>query len=191
MGLRRASAIRAAFRARTPGWTGGFLFAGILLSAWSPARAAHRCYSPAQAPHHLHHKTCIQAHVYREINLDDGTRILDLCGPQASDCEFAIVSLDRNRKSVGSLKQYVGSDIEVFGTVEPIRSRAEILLRKAGQLHSRDALAIAEAKQPRERRARQDRFHANPTLLKSFNAEQTRMPVSDPAFRAGYGGYSN
>lgn len=188
MGLRRTSAFRAAFHACTAGWTGGFLLAGILLISGLSAQAARRCYSPAHALHHLHHKTCIRAHVYREINLDDGTRILDLCAPGAADCEFALVSLDRNRKSVGDLKQYVGSDIEVLGTVEPIRGRAEILLRKAGQLHSRDTLEIAAAQRPRGRRPKQDRFHANPTLLKSFNAEQNRSPVSDPAF---HGGYSN
>jgi hypothetical protein len=163
----------------------GLLLAGLLIGGGT-AQAARRCYLPAQASHHLHHKTCIRAHVYREINLDDGTRILDLCGPQAGDCAFALVSLDRNRKSVGNLKRYVGEDIDVSGTVEPIRGRTEILLRKASQLRSRHAHEIAETGRPRRRRPKSDRFHANPTLLKSFNAEQTRMPVSDPAFHGGY-----
>uniref|UniRef100_A0A7V4XS86 Lipoprotein n=1 Tax=Acidobacterium capsulatum TaxID=33075 RepID=A0A7V4XS86_9BACT len=187
MGLRRTSAISAALSACTAGRMGGFLLAGVLACSGVTAQAARRCYSSAQALHHLRHRTCIRAHVYREINLDDGTRILDLCSPGAADCEFALVSLDRNRKSVGSLKQYVGSDIEVLGTVEPIRGRAEIVLRKAAQVRSRNAREVAAAR-PRERRVKQDRFRANPTLLKSFNAEQNRAPVSDPAF---HGGYSN
>lgn len=150
MGLRRTSAISAAFSARTAGRMGGFLLAGVLACSGITAQAARRCYASAQALHHLHHKACIRAHVYREINLDDGTRILDLCGPDAADCEFALVSLDRNRKSVGSLKQFVGTDIEVLGTVEPIRGRAEILLRKAGQVRSRDAREVAAARPARE-----------------------------------------
>lgn len=187
MGLTRTSALRAAFHACTAGWMSGFLFVVVLACSMNAAHAARRCYTTVQAPHHLHHKTCVRAHVYREINLDDGTRILDLCGPQAAgDCEFALVSLDHDRKSVGNLQQYVGDDIEVRGTIEPIRDRAEILLRKANQLHELDASETAASHRPRETRKSQDRFQANPTLLKSFNAEQTRMPVSDPAFRTGY-----
>jgi len=185
MGLKRISAIRAAFCARIWGQTGSFLFAGILLSACSPAQAAHRCYSPTQAPHHLHHKTCIDAHVYREINLDDGTRILDLCGPQAAHCEFALVSLDRDRKRVGNLQQYVGEDIEVVGRVQPIRGRAEILLRKASQLNTRNGRQVAQTRPVRSRQKEESSFHANPALLKSFDAEQARMPIHDPAFRGG------
>lgn len=169
------------------GWTCGLLFAGMLLSFLQYGYAARRCYSLAQAPHHLHHKTCIKAHIYREINLDDGTRILDLCGPQdTGSCTFALVSLDRDRKSVGDLRQYIGEEIDARGVVEPIRGRTEIVLRKANQLQDVNPPDISESNPAHKSRVKSDRFHANPELLKSFNADQKQMAIKDPAFRTGY-----
>lgn len=154
------------------------------LAAILPAQAERRCSTPATARRHLHRKLCVKAHVYREIKLDDGTRILDICSPRtaSADCRFAFVSLNRNRDAVGSLQAYVGKEIQVRGEVLPVHDRAEILLTRSKQL---------EIAQPARRhkslaQVRRSKFHPNPQLLKGFNATQSRMPIADPAFRGGY-----
>lgn len=154
-----------------------------LLALSLSARAERRCYTPATAARHPHRRLCVKAHVYQEIQLDDGTRILDLCSPRtaAADCRFALVSLDRNRPKVGNLLQFVGKEVEAHGKVVPVRGRAEILLSSAKQLH----IAAPEHHRKEEARVHHGKFHPNPELLKGFNATQSRMPVADPAFRSG------
>lgn len=156
-----------------------------LLAAALPASAARRCYAPGTATRHLHHKVCVKAHVYREIQLNDGTRILDVCSPRtaADRCKFAFVSLNNNRDKVGSLNKYVGQEIEVRGKIRPIHGRAEILLTRAKQVHVVQQRELAHNK---DSRTPHSRFHPNPQLLKSFNASQGRMPIEAPAFRSGY-----
>ena len=164
------------------------LFLMVLLCAIlivvQAAHAEPRCYTPATAARHPHRKLCVKAHVYREIQLPDGTRILDVCSPRiaAADCHFAFVALDRNRSKVGGLQQFIGKEVEVQGKVRPINGRAEILLSSARQLH----IAEPDRHRKEEARVHHSRFHPNPELLKGFNATQDRMPIADPAFRGGY-----
>ena len=159
------------------------LACGVLAAA-PPAHATRRCDSPATARRHLHRKFCVKAHVYQEIDLGDGTRILDICSPRdsAKECHFAFVSLDRDRAAVGSLKPFIGKEIEVRGVILPLHDRAEILLTRAKQIR----LAPEEHHRKEEARVHRSRFHPNPALLKGFNATQSRMPIADPAFRGGY-----
>lgn len=155
-------------------WTGFFLLA--------PAYAARRCYTPATALRHLHHRVCVKVHVYREIKLRDGTRILDVCSPRTSvnNCHFALVTLHRDSIAVGSLQQSVGQELYIRGKVLPVNNRAEILLTSAKQIR----IAPAQQSRKEEARARQSNFRPNPQLLKAFNATQSRMPIADPAFRS-------
>jgi hypothetical protein len=148
------------------------------------AHAERRCYTPATAARHPHRKLCIKAHVYREIQLDDGTRILDLCSPRtaADNCHFAFVALDRNRSRLGRLQKFVGKEVKVHGKVIPLHGRAEILLSSAKQLQ----LAEPERRRKEVARVHHSKFHPNPELLKGFNAAQDKMPIADPAFRGGY-----
>ncbi len=148
------------------------------------AHAERRCYSPATAYRHPHRKLCVKAHVYREIQLHDGTRILDVCSPRSSAdrCHFAFVSLDTNRSRVGSLQPFVGKEVEVNGKVLPIHGRAEILLSSAKQL--RIAAPERRGKEVATR-VRRGKFHPNPELLKGFNATQNKMPIAGPAFHGG------
>jgi hypothetical protein len=115
----------------------------------------------------MHKSVCVSAHIYSEIDLDDGTRILDLCGPSspAGSCSFALVSLNADRTSVGDLHPFIGHDVRVRGTVQPVHDRAEILISDSRQFHGKP-----------------EKFRPNPELLKNFNAQQNRLPVNDPAF---------
>ena len=187
--MQRESSARAAdsvcLRARGRGPLFWSVLSCTILAAALPAHAARRCYSPATASRHLHHRLCVKAHVYQEINLDDGTRILDVCRPEthADQCRFAFVSLDRSRSRVGSLESFVGKEIEVRGTIRPVHGRAEILLSNAKQIRITAARKNATKEEARVRRSH---FHPNPALLKGFDATQSRMPIADPAFRSGY-----
>lgn len=163
------------------------LLATLVLS--TPAWAAQHCYTPQEAREHLGQKVCIEAHVYREINLDDGTRILDLCAPgQTVDCPFAVVSLNRDRKQVGDLHRLIDRQIMILGKVEPIRERTEILLR-----HKRQILSVLSPEEVAELAtegttpAKRKHFQANPKLLKSFNASQANAPISGTIFHTSNG----
>jgi hypothetical protein len=157
-------------------------FLCVSLCLLPSACAARRCYTPATAARHLHRKLCVKAHVYKEIKLSDGTRILDVCSPRTSvsNCHFAVVSLNRDRIAVGSLQQLVGQELFVTGKILPVNDRAEVLLTSAKQLR----IARAEAPRKEDTRVRKSKFHPNPQLLKGFNATQSRMPIADPAFRS-------
>lgn len=165
------------------------LLSALLLTAPAKLLAARHCYTPAEAAQHLGQKVCITAHVYREINLDDGSRILDLCPPgQTADCPFAVVSLNRDRKHVGDLHRLIDHQIEVVGKIEPIRKRTEILLRHKSQIiSSLTAEEVAEQDSGNKTSDRKGRFHANPALLKNFNASQNRAPISSTVFHASSG----
>lgn len=165
------------------------MLSALLLATPANLWAARHCYPPDEASQHLGQKVCIVAHVYREINLDDGSRILDLCPPgQTADCPFAVVSLNRDRKHVGDLHRLIDHQIEIVGKVEPIRKRTEILLRRKNQILSvLTAEEVAEQASSNKTSDRKGRFHANPTLLKSFNASQNRAPISSAVFHASNG----
>lgn len=186
--MQRESSVWAAESARSRSGRRRPFFLPILscalLALGLSAHAERRCYTPATASRRLHRKLCVKAHIYREIQLDDGTRILDVCSPRtaAADCRFAFVTLDRNRSKVGGLQQFVGKEVKVHGKVVPVRGRAEILLSSAKQLQ----IAAPEHHRKEEARVHHGKFHPNPQLLKGFNATQSRMPIADPAFRGGY-----
>lgn len=154
----------------------------IAITPALPAYAASRCYAPAAAIRHPHHKLCVKAHVYREIKLEDGTRILDICSPRipAANCRFAFISLPAESAAVGSLQKYVGKEIKVRGRILPLHGRAEIALSRAWQL----SIARPPLPHSEEARAGSGKFRPNPELLKGFNASQAHMPIADPAFRS-------
>lgn len=194
--MRSESSVQAVDCARSSPASPGLLFwlslACILFAGLAPAHAASRCHTPSTALRRLHRKLCVKAHVYREITLDDGARILDVCKPgaPASRCHFAFVSLDRHRAAVGSLSRYVGKEIAVRGVVKPIHGRAEILLTRASQIHlaaRHHRMKPAAQAHANQARAHRSRFHPNPELLKAFNATRSRMPIRTPAFRSSSG----
>lgn len=184
-----SSARAAEFARSSSGYRRPFFLLALscaLLSAGLPAHAERRCYTPATALRRPHRKLCVKAHVYSEIQLKDGTRILDLCSARtsAANCHFAFVTLDQDRAHVGSLQPFIGKEVEVQGKVLPLHGRAEILLTSAKQLK----IKIASPREHRieDARLHHSKFHPNPELLKGFNATQDRMPIADPAFRGGY-----
>lgn len=124
----------------------------LLSSGW----AKSSCITPDQALKNIHKKVCVEAHVYRIVDSNDGIHFLDVCSPETSDadCHFFLMSSDEDKKSVGDLQSLVGHTIKIRGTIHPLQGRADMILRSKQQLHG--------GKEP---------FHPNPRLLKSFSAE--------------------
>ncbi len=132
--------------------------------------AARPCYTPEQAISHQNKDVCITAHIYDVVELEDGTRFLDVCSPATPDtaCRFSIVSPREDRGEVGDLKPYREQDIHIRGTVRPFAGRSEIVLSHVRQFHGGP-----------------EKFRPNPSLLPRFSSENGKAPINDPALRAG------
>lgn len=143
------------------------------LFLWAPAMCfggkPRNCVTTDEAARMLHKDICLTAHVYEVVRLADGTRFLDVCPPATPDagCRFTIVSYAQDRDTVGELAKYRNMNVEIRGTVQPMHGRAELVLSHARQFHGG-----------------QPRFRPNPMLLRGFNADTERPPVSDPNLRA-------
>jgi hypothetical protein len=133
--------------------------------------AARTCYSPDEALSHLNKDICVSAHVYDVVELDDGTRFLDLCSPETPDeqCHFTVVSRKADRMSVGDLEPYRQKDIQIRGVVRGFEGSGGITLSHVRQFHGGT-----------------EKFVPNPALLHGFSAESGRTAFSDPALRSGH-----
>ena len=143
----------------------------VLLLVCPAAFAGKTCYTPEQAAQHINKEVCIRAHVYEVVELQDGTRFLDVCSPATADdqCRFSIVSLKADRGEVGDLQRLDQQDIEIRGIVRPFNARAEIVLSHVRQLHGGS-----------------EKFRPNPALLNGFSAEDHKPAIGDPAMRSGH-----
>jgi hypothetical protein len=136
------------------------------------------CVTPDKAAGLLNKDICISAHVYDVVELADGTRFLDICPPDTPDekCRFTIVSLKDDRTEVGELQKYRDTDVRVRGIVQPMHGRSGMMLSHARQFNGGPP-----------------KFRPNPKLLRGFNGETSRPPISDPNLRrqGGHRGFMN
>jgi len=132
------------------------------------AAKAKPCMALDQAAKIFNKDICISAHVYDVVQLQDGTRFLDVCSPQTSDeqCRFTVISLPADRADVGELDKYRDHDVQIRGIVTPLRGRAGMVLSHARQFNGGPP-----------------KFRPNPLLARGFTAEQERPPLSDPNLR--------
>jgi hypothetical protein len=144
------------------------------------AFAAHPkpCVTPDDADKLINKDVCISAHVYDVVELPDGTRFLDICSADTPDeqCLFTIVSLRDDRREVGELQKYRDMDVHVRGIVQPIRGRTGIALSHARQFYGGPP-----------------KFRPNPKLLRGFDGEASKPPISDPNLgpQGGHRGFMN
>ena len=126
------------------------------------------CVPVDQATQMLNKDICISAHIYDVVAVDGGTRFLDVCSPQTPDeqCRFTVVTLPEDRKDVGELAKYRGTDVQLRGIVQPMHGRSGMLLSHARQFAGGPP-----------------KFKPNPVLARGFSAEQSRPPISDPNLR--------
>ncbi len=75
------------------------------------------CVNLEDAAKLVNKDVCINAHVYDEVELADGTRFLDVCAWDTPDekCNFTIVSLREDRVEVGELRKFRDADVHVRG----------------------------------------------------------------------------
>jgi hypothetical protein len=145
----------------------------VLLAVISPALVfagqQKPCVTAEEATKLVNKDVCITAHIYDVVELPDGTRFLDVCAPETPDekCRFTIVSRWEDREEVGELRKYRDMDVRVRGIVQPMHGRAGMMLSHARQFYGGPP-----------------KFKANPKLLRGFNSEQSRPPVSDPNLRS-------
>jgi hypothetical protein len=126
------------------------------------------CVNLEDAAKMVNKDVCINAHVYDEVELADGTRFLDLCSPETPDdkCRFTIVSLREDRVEVGELRKFRDADVHVRGIVQPMHGRNGMVLSHARQFYGGPP-----------------KFKPNPKLLRRFSGEQAKPPISDPNLR--------
>ncbi len=127
------------------------------------------CVTADEASRMLNKDVCITAHIYEVVELADGTRFLDICTPDTPDerCRFTIVSLWEDRDEVGELRKYRDMDVHVRGLVQSMHGRAGVLLSHARQFYGGPP-----------------KFKPNSKLVRGFNGEQERPPISDPNLRS-------
>jgi len=110
----------------------------LLLLACAPAvifaGTQKPCVTADEASKLINKDVCVSAHVYDVVELPDGTRFLDICTPETPDekCEFTIVSLSKDRDTVGELHKYRDMDVHVRGIVRPMHGRAGMVLSMRG-----------------------------------------------------------
>jgi hypothetical protein len=137
------------------------------------AGKAKPCVSADQAAQMPNKDLCISAHVYDVVELEDGTRFLDLCSPQTSDenCRFTVISPGQDRGQVGELAKYRDTNVQIRGIVQPMRGRSGMVLNHSRQFSGGPP-----------------KFQPNPLLARGFSAEQEQPPVADPNLRT-HGGH--
>jgi hypothetical protein len=145
------------------------MLTAVVFPALAFAGSQKQCISAEEATKRLQKDICLAAHVYDVVEIPDGTRYLDVCAPETPDekCRFTIVSLNEDRDQVGELSKYRDSEVQVRGIVQSMHGRAGIVLSHARQFYGG-----------------KPRFRPNSKLLRGFNAEQSRPPLSDPNLRS-------
>jgi hypothetical protein len=140
----------------------------LCVSMMAHAGKTKPCVTADRAVKMLNKDICISAHVYDVVQLQDGTRFLDVCSPQTPDeqCRFTVISLPEDRRDVGELSRYRDQDVQIRGIVQPMHGRAGMVLSHVRQFYGGPP-----------------KFRPNPLLARGFSADQQRPPVSDPNLR--------
>lgn len=133
------------------------------------AAASKSCVTADQAARMVNKEVCVSAHVYNVVQIEDGTRYLDVCAPEISDenCRFTVMSLWEDRDTVGELSTYRDMNVQIRGIVEPMHGRAGMMLSHVRQFSGGPP-----------------KFRPNPLLAKGFSADQDRPPLNDPNLRS-------
>lgn len=139
------------------------------------AEKPHPCVSAEEAAKLIDKDVCMSAHVYQVVQLQDGTRYLDICSPDTPDaqCRVTIVSYWDDHEEVGELNRYRNADVKVRGIVRSLHGRAALVLSHERQF-----------------RGGPPKFRPNPRLLHGFGGESNRSAIADPNLRSHGGARS-
>ncbi len=149
-----------------------------VLNVAASGRSSRPCIPVEQAAQLFNKDICISAHVYDVVELADGTRFLDVCSPQTPDeqCRFTLVSYRQDRDEVGDLRKFRDTDVQLRGTVMPLRGRSGLVVSHSRQFNGGPP-----------------KFRPNPRLARGFGGDEERAPLNDPNLRrqGGARGFMN
>jgi hypothetical protein len=137
----------------------------VCVPALAFAGESKKCLSAEEASKTPNKEVCVTAHIYEVVELANGTRFLDVCAPEMPDesCHFTIMSLREDRNDVGELLRYRNTDVRLRGVVQSMHGRYGMLLSHSRQFNGGPP-----------------KFKPNPKLIRGFDADRDRRPVSDP-----------
>ena len=93
----------------------------------------HDCLPYAEASKHVGTTGCVSGTVFQVKEASSGVTFLNFCrdGPV---CPFTVVVFPGDLKKVGDIHELEGRQIEIKGTIQDFDGRAQIVLRRSGQL---------------------------------------------------------
>ena len=116
------------------------LVAVIVLADPLRAAASTSCLSIAEAGKHIGATRCVVGKVIRVKQGNQGVHFFHFCEDYRT-CPFTVVVFSGDLKQIGDVRQLVGRQIEIDGEIKSYDGRAEIVLRRLGQLRG-DAARI-------------------------------------------------
>jgi len=105
----------------------------------APILSASDCLPIHEASHNVGETKCVIGKVIRVKDGTKGVHYLDFCEDQLA-CPFTVVVFPSDLKDVGDIRRLAGRTIEVHGAVKLYDSRAEIILKRIGQIAGGAAL---------------------------------------------------
>src|SRR5579863_10030004 len=111
----------------------------LLTLMLAPLVSASDCLPIHQASQHVGETKCVTGKVIRIKQGVKGVHYLDFCEDQLA-CPFTVVVFPSDLKDVGDIRRLAGRIIEVHGAVKLYDSRAEIILKRIGQIAGGAAL---------------------------------------------------
>jgi hypothetical protein len=144
----------------------------------SSFNAAGACIPFSEAGKHIGATRCVSGKVLRVKQGNRGVHFFDFCEDYRT-CPFTVVIFPGDLKQVGDVRQLQGKQIEIEGDVKSYDGRAEIVLRRIGQLRG-DAAHIPAL--PKEYDVeRHGKFSAGTfSRPKSAKTSSTRKKQSPP-----------
>src|SRR5580698_5930770 len=120
---------------RSPAARGALKASGTLLTILlSPLLLSVADCIPIHEVHqHVGETKCVTGKVLRVKIGSKGIHFLDFCEDQQA-CPFTVVVFPSDLKDVGDVRRLAGRTIEVSGAVKLYDSRAEIVLKRIGQI---------------------------------------------------------
>jgi hypothetical protein len=116
------------------------LVAVLVLADPLRAAASSSCLSITEAGKHIGATRCVVGKVIRVKQGNPGVHFFDFCEDYRT-CPFTVVVFSGDLKQIGDVRQLVGRQIEIDGEIKSYDGRAEIVLRRLGQLRG-DAARI-------------------------------------------------
>ncbi len=156
----------------------------LLATLASSLQASGACVPFSEAGKHIGATRCISGRVLRVKQGNRGVHFFDFC-EDFRTCPFTVVVFPGDLKQVGDIRQLQGRQIEIEGDVKSYDGRAEIVLRRIGQLRG-DAAHIPPL--PKEYDVeRHGKFSAgtfsHPKTAKSSSSRKKQSPpvsLEDP-----------